>query len=84
MSKENPAKGDFIEQTLSVWDHDYEDVDVVFEIHSWYDFPRGADGFCALCKGDPCAELGDGLIALVREATKRNFETCPVCKGRAS
>jgi excinuclease UvrABC ATPase subunit len=56
-------------------------IELACEAVSFYEFPRGKDGTCAFCKGDPCAELGEGLIAIYVEFNKDWFETCPVCKG---
>lgn len=49
------------------------------------EFPRGADGLCALCHADPCAERSppDSLISqLYRD--EPHTVTCPVCDGRPS
>lgn len=50
------------------------------------DFPRGADGHCAFCHGDPCAErcTADEPIAKLRKKLGKFFETCPMCDGRPS
>jgi len=49
-----------------------------------YDFPRGRDGLCAYCHGDPLAE--HGVNALIRGYYERNptAETCPMCHGAPS
>lgn len=49
-------------------------------------FPRGVDGDCAFCHGDPCAEYSDSdsPIARLRAKLGKLFETCPMCDGRAS
>jgi len=47
------------------------------------EFPRGIDGTCAYCHGDPCAE--DSVPeSLITKFFKRNSwaETCPCCNGR--
>jgi hypothetical protein len=55
----------------------------------WAQFPRGIDGTCAFCNGDPCAE-GDkpeSEIAKYFERAKaagRRPESCPICDGRAT
>ncbi len=50
-------------------------------------FPRGHDGRCAFCHGDPCAESSgpDTKIgAYFKQAEDEGFpaETCPLCEGR--
>lgn len=55
------------------------------EVTSFFEFPRGPDGLCALCHADPCAENSppDSLIAQLYRAEPRT-STCPVCDGRPS
>lgn len=53
------------------------------EVTHFSEYPRGTDGRCALCKGDPCAEYSaeDSLIALLY-VLEPYTSTCPVCEGR--
>lgn len=45
-------------------------------------FPRGDDGTCVFCKGDPCAEnAGNTIISRYYERNP-SAVTCPVCDGR--
>lgn len=57
--------------------------EVFIEVVSFYEYPRNAAGFCALCNGDPCNENSppDSLIARFY-AHEPDAETCPVCDGR--
>ncbi len=59
-------------------------VDIEVELFS--DFPRGSDGLCALCHGDPCNDRSapDSLIAQWWAENKSWASTCPVCDGRPS
>ena len=56
---------------------------VELEVDHIAQFPRGQDGTCAFCHGDPCAENSppDSQIA---QFFRRNrwAETCPCCEGR--
>jgi len=47
------------------------------------DFPRGENGACAFCGGDPCAERTDAVLR-IRDYYQRNpgATTCPMCDGR--
>ena len=47
-------------------------------------FPRGLDGSCAFCHGDPCADYSgpETLIGNYAARLGRTFETCPCCAGR--
>lgn len=55
------------------------------------EYPRGADGLCAYCHGDPCAErpesagtqIGD-FYWRARHAEWRvsSYLSCPCCEGR--
>jgi hypothetical protein len=49
------------------------------------DFPRGHDGTCAFCNGDPLAE-GDGKSGNIGMYLEFNedAEFCPICQGRPS
>lgn len=49
------------------------------------DYPRGEDGLCAYCHGDPCAENStpNSLIGGYYIRNPR-AETCPMCNGRPS
>jgi hypothetical protein len=48
-------------------------------------FPRGADGTCAFCHGDPCNEESDSDSEIAKYfAETKNAETCPMCEGRAT
>jgi hypothetical protein len=55
------------------------------------DMPRGVDGTCAYCLGDPCAEDSPPDSSIARNyATMKNASwtggdqwfTCPACQGR--
>lgn len=54
------------------------------EVDSFNEFPRGKDGTCALCKGDPCLEDPKSKNKNLKDFWKHNpqAETCPVCLGR--
>lgn len=58
-------------------------TEVELEVDHISDFPRGADGTCAFCQGDPCAEQEPPgyRIASYYERNPR-AETCPMCDGR--
>lgn len=47
------------------------------------EYPRGVDGTCAYCHGDPCAERS-GPDSLIGAYFARNSwaSTCPCCEGR--
>jgi hypothetical protein len=49
------------------------------------EYPRGLDGTCAYCHGDPCAERS-GPETLIGDFFLRNgwAEACPCCDGRPS
>lgn len=49
------------------------------------EYPRGPDGTCAFCEGDPCLEYperyGDtGMKRYDRDGN--SWDTCPCCEGR--
>jgi hypothetical protein len=58
------------------------------------EFPRGADGACAFCHGDPCAEYSPSDSPIARFFSRNRArainmgmiemmpETCPCCDGR--
>lgn len=49
------------------------------------DFPRGPDGTCAYCLGDPCAEQRPTHPRIASYyARNPNAATCPMCDGRAT
>ena len=54
-------------------------------VESFEQYPRGVDGLCALCHGDPCAEDSppESLIAILYRE-KPSTATCLVCEGRPS
>jgi hypothetical protein len=63
------------------------------EVAYFAEFPRGPDGTCAFCRGDPCAEnppahtmskLGDPPGYRIASYYERNPDavTCPMCEGR--
>lgn len=67
------------------------------EVSSIAEFPRGKNGRCAYCYGDPCAEypvtpdtqqIHDFYLRnkLKRESGKSRWfpESCPCCGGRAT
>lgn len=76
------VKGDYIEESFYAWDEDNNEVLFTYKIYGFSEFPRDKRGWCAFCHADPCAEQGDGLIALLRQLEGDKFETCPVCDGR--
>lgn len=46
-------------------------------------FPRGANGTCAFCAGDPCAETSPEDAPISKYMRGGNWrETCPFCQGR--
>ncbi len=59
------------------------DEEVELEVTNFYEYPRGTDGTCALCQGDPCNEHSppDSNIAKFY-ANNTWADTCPVCDGR--
>lgn len=63
------GKGSFKETTL--------------DVHHIAEYPRGADGTCALCHGDPCDEKKEPG-SMIGKFYQENPEagTCPVCHGR--
>lgn len=54
------------------------------KVDSIDEFPRGEDGTCALCKGDPCCEHKRSKNSLIAKFYKENPNavTCPCCDGR--
>lgn len=59
--------------------------DLELEVAYWAQFPRDAEGLCALCHGDPCNEEkkeGTPLAKFYKE--NKWAQTCPVCDGRPS
>ncbi len=68
-------------------------TDIELNVMRFSEYPRGEDGLCVLCKGDPCNEdppvegEPETLIAMYYRIGKENgytWETCPVCDGRPS
>lgn len=61
-----------------------EEVDL--KVDFFAEYPRGNDGLCALCHGDPCNEYSppDSLIARWWKENESCASTCPVCGGRPS
>jgi hypothetical protein len=54
-------------------------------IHSFAEYPRDSEGFCAFCHGDPLAEHTDEDTPIGRFwKTSLWAETCPCCEGRPS
>jgi hypothetical protein len=53
------------------------------EVEYISDYPRGADGICAFCHGDPLAGESSPTSDIARfyERSPR-AETCPMCLGR--
>lgn len=46
-------------------------------------FPRGADGTCAFCDGDPCAEYSGPDTRIGAYFARNSYaSTCPCCDGR--
>lgn len=58
--------------------------DTVLTVIYIAEFPRGVDGTCAYCHGDPCAERSPAtsLIAKFFEHNASWADTCPCCGGR--
>lgn len=58
------------------------------EVDHWAEFPRGKDGLCAFCHGDPVAEeeikRSPTPIQELMMEHWRSYEACPVCDGRQS
>lgn len=54
------------------------------EVKSFWEYMRGPDGACALCKGDPCLEEKNSKNKKLKDFWKNNpdADTCPVCLGR--
>jgi hypothetical protein len=48
------------------------------------EFARAADGQCAYCLGDPCAERSAPDSRIARFMAQSWAETCPNCSGRPS
>ena len=49
------------------------------------EFPRGVDGTCAYCHGDPCAETSGPESLIAKYFANFSWaETCPCCDGRPS
>lgn len=47
------------------------------------DYPRGVDGTCAFCKGDPCVETPAAPYRIRQyHETCPWSGTCPMCLGR--
>ena len=70
-----------------------DDSEVELNAVRFYEYPRGEDGFCVLCKGDSCNEdppvegEPETLIAMYYRTGEENgftWDTCPVCNGRAA
>ena len=68
-----------------------DDEEVWLDVAYIAEYPRDADGLCAYCHGDPCAERSapDALIsrnyAAWRAADWADHSsgfTCPLCEGR--
>jgi hypothetical protein len=64
----------------------YTDECVWLDVACFAEFLRDAEGLCAFCHADPCAERSapDALISRERAAAPpyAPFETCPCCLGR--
>lgn len=74
--------GDYINESIIVWDDEAEEVELHYRIYYVSEFPRGKDGCCAFCGGDPCGERDpeSNIGKYMRLTTWA--ETCPVCEGR--
>ena len=68
-------------------------TEIELNVERFYEYPRGEDGFCVLCKGDPCNEdppvegEPETLIAMFYRTGEEEGEyaqTCPICDGKAS
>jgi len=69
---------------MKIWVRD-EEVDI--EVDWFSEFPRGEDGACALCHGDPCGEYSgtDSNIYKIMHEEDGSWsgeDNCPVCEGR--
>lgn len=62
---------------------DGAEPDTVLDVIYIAEYPRGEDGTCAYCHGDPCAETS-GPETLIGAYFARNkwAATCPNCDGR--
>jgi len=60
-------------------------TEVMVEVAFLSDYPRGTNGRCAFCNGDPCAETSLAGT-LIHDFYERNpkAETCPMCDGKPS
>lgn len=59
----------------------FDDV-LEIEVSYWAEYPRGVDGMCAFCHGDPIGERSEtSRIAEFLKAFSQE-EHCPVCLGR--
>jgi len=65
-----------------------DDTEVILTVTYISKYPRGADGTCAFCHGDPCAETSPPTSLIAEYFTRRMYpgqpppETCPCCQGR--
>jgi hypothetical protein len=47
------------------------------------EYPRGVDGTCAFCHGDPCAERSGPDTLIGKYFAEYSWaETCPCCAGK--
>jgi hypothetical protein len=64
------------------WDDDHW----LLPVTAVYDYPRGLDGSCAFCHGDPCAEDADPESPIYKYMNHPDYSppTCSVCRGAAT
>jgi hypothetical protein len=56
---------------------------VMLEVSYLADYPRGTDGTCAFCHGDPCGERSAPDTDIMKYWAENTWaETCPMCDGR--
>lgn len=47
------------------------------------EYPRGVNGTCAYCHGDPCAERSRATSLIAKYYARNSWaQTCPCCDGR--
>lgn len=59
---------------------------ILLEVKHFAEYPRGRDGTCALCHGDPLNEKNPAADTLIKRFYEDNpgAQTCPVCFGKAT
>ena len=55
----------------------------VLDVSHIAEYPRGADGMCAYCQGDPCAETSPPESLIAKYFARFDWVgACPCCDGR--